>query len=85
MNTKLKSIELFLAMGLATIISIGSNSIINAEEIDRFPTDSSLLAQYSSESNELSPGEQANADFEDKLTGRKLLKSLTKRWSRNLF
>lgn len=78
MNTKLKSIELFLAMGLATIISIGSNSSVNAAEIDEFPTHASLLAQGSEEASELSPGEQANADFEDKLNGRKLLRALRK-------
>lgn len=78
MNTKLKSIELFLAMGLATIISVGSNSIINAAEIDKLPADTSLLAQGNEEASELSSGEQANADFEDQLSGRKLLKSLRK-------
>ena len=76
MNIQLQSIELFLAIGLTTTMNIGINSMVNAEEVGQLPAYTSLLAQGSEEASELSPGEQANADFEDKLSGAELLSAL---------
>ncbi|MGV2831131.1 histidine phosphatase family protein [Myxosarcina sp. GI1(2024)] len=81
MNEKLKSLELFLALGLATTIGVASNPMVNAEEIIQEPTASThIIAQEGGEgaegSEELSPGEQANADFQDKLSGTELLNAL---------
>ncbi len=45
MNIQLQSIELSLAIGLTTTINIGINSVVNAEEIDKLPAHTSLLAQ----------------------------------------
>ena len=74
MNNKLKSVALFLALGLATTIGLSNVSLINAEEIE-LPVTPQLLAQ-DAEDGELSPGEQANADFEDKLSDSELLSAL---------
>ena len=73
MNNKLKSVELFVALGLATTIGVSNVSIINAEEISEIPATPQLLAQDTEGGEggegggELSPGEQANADFQDRL------------------
>lgn len=45
MMNQLKSVELFLALGLATTISVSSNPIVNAEEMAESVTPSSLFAQ----------------------------------------
>ena len=80
MNNKLKSVKLFLALGLATTVGVCSMSYINAEEKEiESPDTSQLLAQDAEGgegSTELSPGEQANADFQDKLSGTELLNAL---------
>ncbi|NEP03333.1 MAG: histidine phosphatase family protein [Symploca sp. SIO2E9] len=76
MSHKLKSVELFLALGLATTIGVSSNPQVNAEEIDELPIHTHLLAQDGEGSIELSPGEQANANFQDKLSGTQLLSAL---------
>ena len=81
MNNKLKSVELFLALGLATTVGVSSMSYINAEEVES-PVTPQLLAQDAEGGEggeggaELSPGEQANADFQDKLSGAELLSAL---------
>ena len=78
MNKQLKSIELFLALGLTTTISVSSASLINAEEVKEVPVTNQLLVQAEGGEGgeELSPGEQANADFQDKLSGAELLSAL---------
>ena len=79
MNNKLKSVELFLALGLATTVGV---SYINAEEIQEQEATPQLLVQDTEGGEggeggtELSPGEQANADFQDKLSGAELLSAL---------
>ena len=79
MNNKLKSVELFLALGLATTIGVSSLSSVDAEEVESPATP--LLAQAEGGEGgeggaELSPGEQANADFQDRLSGAELLSAL---------
>ena len=85
MNNKLKSVELFLALGLATTIGVSNLSPIDAEEIQEQEATPQLLAQDAEDgeggeggegSAELSPGEQANADFQDKLGSAELLNAL---------
>ena len=76
MNNKRKSVELFLTLGLATTISVFSNSIVNAEEIEELPVTTHFLAQGGEGGAELSPGEQANANFQDKFNGSELLNAL---------
>ncbi len=72
MNETLRLLKLVFIVGLVSTVSISSNNnLINAAEIEDFPTSNNLIA-------ELSPGEQANADFRDKLSGRTLLKALKK-------
>jgi broad specificity phosphatase PhoE len=79
---KHKSVELFLALGLVTTIGISNNTIVNAEEIEPLTPQVHLLAQDSEGGEggeggaELSPGEQANADFQDKVAGAELLAAL---------
>ena len=82
MNDKLKSVELFLALGVAATIGISGTSLTNAEEITELPATAQLLAQDAEGGEggeggtELSPGERANADFQDKLSGTELLSAL---------
>lgn len=86
MKNQLKSVELFLALSVATTISVASITTINAEEITESPATTQLLAQESEGGEEggeggeggteLSPGEQANADFQDQLSGAELLSAL---------
>ena len=82
MNDKLKSVELFLALGIATTISVSSVSAIDAEEVSQLPATPQLIAQDAESGEggegggELSPGEQANADFQDKLESAELLNAL---------
>jgi broad specificity phosphatase PhoE len=80
MNNKLKSVELFLTLGLVTAIGVSIDSLVNAEAIEELPQHTQLLAQGGEggegEAVELSPGEQANADFQDKLSGAELLSAL---------
>ncbi|NEO32739.1 MAG: histidine phosphatase family protein [Symploca sp. SIO3C6] len=76
MNHELKSVELFLALGLVTFIGVSSNPQVNAEEINELPVHTHLLSQDGEGGIELSPGEQANANFQDKLSGAKLLSAL---------
>lgn len=78
---KLKSVELFLALGVATTIGVSSTSLINAEEITESPAAIQLAqdaegGEGGEGGGELSPGEQANADFQDKLSGAELLNAL---------
>jgi len=88
MTSKLKSVELFLSLSMATAISLSGNVTVNAGEMTNAsinePTTAKtyFLAQEAEGgeggegSEELSPGEQANADFQDKLSGTELLSAL---------
>ena len=72
---KMKSIELFLAFGLATTVGFTSIETVNASganlDSDRTDRSTVLIAQGAeggeggSGGAELSPGEQANADFQE--------------------
>lgn len=74
----IKSVELFLSVSIATAIGISGNASVNAEAIEAtsetLPDNGYLLAQEGGE--ELSPGEQANENFQDKLSGSELLNAL---------
>ena len=83
----MKSIELFLALGLATIgiTSIEVDASGSDLDSDRVDTHTVLIAQDAEGAEggeggeggeELSPGEQANADFQDKMSGAELLNEL---------
>jgi hypothetical protein len=79
MSNKLKSVELFLALGLATAIGVSNHLVVNAEETDEPTITTHLIAQGGEGGEggaELSPGEQANADLQDKLSGTELLNAL---------
>ena len=68
---KSKSLELLLAIGLATT-SIAS---VNASEIKTSIDESSKTSSYLI-AQKLTEGEKANKDFKDKMSGEKLLSSL---------
>ncbi|MEM8831910.1 MAG: histidine phosphatase family protein [Cyanobacteria bacterium P01_G01_bin.19] len=82
MNNKLKSVELFLALGLATTVGVSALSSVDAGELEEVRGTPQLIAQGGEGGEggegggELSPGEQANADFQDKLSGAELLSAL---------
>lgn len=100
MKDKLKSVELFLALSVATTIGVSITPMINAEEIKSSPATTQLLAQATEGGEaveggeggeaveaveggeggeggtQMSPGEQANADFQDQLSGAELLSAL---------
>lgn len=69
MTNKLKSVKLGLALAMATTISLSSTSTVQAGSIST-NYNNYMLAET------LSPGEQANADFQDKLSGAELLAAL---------
>jgi phosphohistidine phosphatase SixA len=79
-----KSLELLLALGLTTTMSVTSLNSVNAKEtvktnIQELTTSNThIFAQAADggEGDEMSPGEQANADFKDKISGMPLLKAL---------
>lgn len=71
---KLKSIKLFLALGVATSIGVSAIPELNGEEVAELSATAELLAQEGG--GELSPGEQANEDFQDKLGSADLLSAL---------
>lgn len=72
----MKSIALFLILGIAT--TSGVNAI--AEGISEIPEPGVLFAEGAEAGaeagGELSPGEQANADFQDQISGTELLSEL---------
>ena len=85
----MKSVELFVALGLATVVSLTGNTVdaVDAGEYslaiaERDHTNTSIMAQGGEEGGEgeteLSPGEQANADFQDKMSEAELLSELQK-------
>lgn len=76
----MKSVNLFLAFGLATSIGLSSNAV-DAEDFGFENTEidianTLIIAQGGEGAAELSPGEQANADFQDKMSGAELLSEL---------
>lgn len=80
----MKSVELFLTLGLATAFGLSGSVMVDANEygsaIESTTTVDSVLVAQGGEGGEggesLSPGEQANADFQDKMTGSELLSEL---------
>ena len=80
----MKSIELFLAVGLAVGVTLTGSEIVSSNESEanlESGAIESIVAQggeggEGGGSAELSPGEQANADFQDKLSGAELLSEL---------
>ena len=74
MNHRVNSLRLFMTLGIVTTVGIFSNYPVKAEKANSIISDNYFLAQNS----ELSPGEQANADFRDKITGASLLDALQK-------
>ena len=82
----MKSVELFLALGVAAGITIAGSEIVNSNEynvnLESEAIESIIIAdgheggEGGEGGAELSPGEQANADFQDKLSGAELLGEL---------
>jgi phosphohistidine phosphatase SixA len=78
----MKSVKLFLALGLATTIGFSNNSVdageSPSESVKREYANTSIIAQGGEGGEGLSPGEQANADFQDKMDSSQLLGELQK-------
>jgi broad specificity phosphatase PhoE len=77
----MKSLALFLAIGLTTVISLSDIVTVNANEYEVTVTplnapNTSLMAQGGEGGEEMTPGEQANADFQDKMDSKELLSEL---------
>ncbi len=73
----MKSIKLFLALGLATTVGLSGIAIVNADESKE--VNPFLIAEGGEGGEgeaELSPGEQANEDFQDKMSREELLSEL---------
>jgi len=80
----MKSIQLFLTLSISSTIGLAGNAIVNANahetnvlKVTR--NESTLLAEGGEGGEggtELTPGEQANADFQDKISGAELLGEL---------
>jgi phosphohistidine phosphatase SixA len=89
----MKSVELFLALGLVTIIGLSGNTVDAGESqsaiaqpgqspiAEKAHANTFLITQGGEGGEgdeELSPGEQANADFQDKMSRAELLSELQK-------
>lgn len=80
----MKSIQLFLTLSISSTIALAGNAMVNAnadeaKQLEINSNNSTLLAEGGEGgegSSELSPGEQANADFQDKMSGAELLSEL---------
>jgi phosphohistidine phosphatase SixA len=76
----MKSVELFLALGLVTTISLSGNTVDAGEHPSAIAksddANTSIVAQGGEGGEGLSPGEQANADFQDKMSSSELLSEL---------
>ena len=73
----MKSIKLFLALGVATTFGLSGTAIVNADESKEVST--FLMAEGGEGGEgeaEVSPGEQANENFQDKMSGDELLSEL---------
>ncbi|MEM9541984.1 MAG: histidine phosphatase family protein [Cyanobacteria bacterium P01_E01_bin.42] len=71
MTKRLKTVKLLITLGLAASFAIACRPAT-----DDVAADNADSSEAASEDGELSPGEQANADFEDKLSGGELLDAL---------
>ena len=76
MKTQLKSVELFITLGLVSTLALelANTNVVNA--IEESAISNTYLLAEGGEGGELSEGEQANADFQDKLSGSQLLSEL---------
>ncbi|NJO94879.1 MAG: histidine phosphatase family protein [Pleurocapsa sp. CRU_1_2] len=82
----MKSVKLFLALGLMTTVGLSGNTVDAGESSSAIAkhdrANTAIMAQggEGGEGGEgdtqLSPGEQANADFQDKMSGAELLSEL---------
>ncbi|MEL6438402.1 MAG: histidine phosphatase family protein [Cyanobacteria bacterium J06621_8] len=74
----MKSIELFLTLGLSTTLSMSGAVMVNANENLEAIAEVKIAqgGEGGEGGEELSPGEQANADFEDQIGGAELLSEL---------
>jgi phosphohistidine phosphatase SixA len=75
----MKSLALFLAIGLTTTVGISDTITVNASEYEvtgSSAADTSLIAQGGEAGEGMTPGEQANADFQDKMDSEELLSEL---------
>ena len=72
---KLNFVGLFL-VGTATVIGVSGNLSVKAGETDNATIKERSTSIYLAQGEELSEGEQANADFQDKLSGTELLNAL---------
>ena len=78
-DINMKSKELFLALSLVTTTGLTSIETVKASgfDLDSDRTDTHILIAEGGEGGaELSSGEQANADFQDKMSGAELLSEL---------
>ncbi|NEQ70358.1 MAG: histidine phosphatase family protein [Symploca sp. SIO2D2] len=78
MSQRLKAIELFLAVGLAVGVSACGGETASNVDTETAPENSAEVSEggEGGEGGEYSEGEQANADFKDKLSGAQLLSAL---------
>ena len=78
MVKRIKAVKLFLALGLTASLASACSSPSSDVTQDTSNNDNSaeVATGDSSQESELSPGEQANADFKDKLSGAELLSAL---------
>ncbi|PZD72628.1 hypothetical protein C1752_03464 [Acaryochloris thomasi RCC1774] len=78
MIKKSKTVELFLALGLAVSVAACSSDVSSTGGGEAGSSETPVVAEVpeGGEGEEYSEGEQANADFEDKLSGPELLSAL---------
>lgn len=78
MTRRLKAIELFLAVGLAASVTACTGTDTPEADIGAAPDAATEIAEggEGGEGADYSAGEQANADFQDKLSGPELLSAL---------
>lgn len=81
MKIQLRSVELFIALSLTGTVGLAASTVVNANEDVTVARKVNIvstpyLMAEDGEGGELSEGEQANADFQDKLSGAELLTEL---------
>ena len=76
MSLRSKALKLFLVASLVMGISACGGGSDTASDTDTTDTEATTEVAEEAEASELTPGEQANADFEDKLSGAELLSAL---------
>ncbi len=72
----MKSLALFLAIGLTTTLGLSDTVTVNANEYEVTSLKTANTSLVAQGGEELTPGEQANADFEDKMDSEELLSEL---------